>query len=99
MISKLEKRSAVALVEPYHELARSVLEAEAVNIDETGWREDRRKAWLWVTVTALATVFTIARDRSSAVARRLLGDKEDQVVSSDRFKAYDWLWAYWRQVC
>ena len=99
MISKLERRSAAALAEPYHELARSVLEAEAVNIDETGWREGRRKAWLWVTVTALATVFTIARNRSAAVARRLLGDKEDQVVSSDRFKSYDWLWAYWRQVC
>jgi len=99
MISKLEKQSAAALAEPYHELARSVLEAEAVNIDETGWREDRRKAWLWVTVTAMATVFTIARNRSAAVARKLLGDKEDQVVSSDRFKSYDWLWAYWRQVC
>jgi transposase len=99
MISKLEKQSAAALTEPYHELARSVLEAEAVNIDETGWREDRHKAWLWVTVTALATVFTIARHRSAAVARRLLGDKEDQVVSSDRFKSYDWLWADWRQVC
>jgi len=99
MISKLEKQSAAALAEPYRELAESVLEAEAVNIDETGWRECRRKAWLWVTVTALATVFTIARHRSAAVARRLLGDKEDQVVSSDRFKSYDWLWAYWRQVC
>ena len=99
MISKQEKQSAAALAEPYRELAESVLEAEAVNIDETGWREDRRKAWLWVTVTALATVFTIARHRSAAVARRLLGDKEDQVVSSDRFKSYDWLWAYWRQVC
>jgi len=99
MISKLEKQSAAALAEPYRELAESVLEAEAVNIDETGWRECRRKAWLWVTVTALATVFTIARNRSAGVARRLLGDKEDQVVSSDRFKSYDWLWAYWRQVC
>ena len=99
MISKLEKQSAQALAEPYHELARSVTEAEAVNIDETGWREDRRKAWLWVTVTAVATVFTIARNRSAQVARGLLGDKEDQVVSSDRFKSYDWLWAYWRQIC
>jgi transposase len=99
MISKLEKQAAAALAGPYHELARSVLEAEAVNIDETGWREDRRKAWLWVTVTAPATVFTVARNRSAAVARGLLGDKEDQVVSSDRFKSYDWLWAYWRQVC
>src|SRR5262249_37172150 len=91
--------SAAALAESYHKLARSVLEAEAVNIDETGWRQDRRKAWLWVTVTALATVFTIARHHSAAVARGLLGDKEDQVVCSDRFKPYDWLWADWRQVC
>src|SRR3984957_6271780 len=99
MISKLEKQSAQALAAPYLEVARSVTEAEAVNIDETGWREDRRKAWLWVTVTAWATVFTIAGHRSARVARGLLGDKEDQVVSSDRFKSYDWLWAYWRQVC
>ncbi|MGP0063509.1 MAG: hypothetical protein ACLQGP_07925 [Isosphaeraceae bacterium] len=40
-----------------------------------------------MTVTALATVFTIARNRSAGVARRLLGDKEDQVVSSGRFKS------------
>src|SRR5947209_13063702 len=53
MISKLERQSAQALAEPYRELAESVLEAEAVNIDETGWREDRRKAWLWVTMTAM----------------------------------------------
>jgi transposase len=99
MICKLEGQSAATLAQPYHEAARSVLEAEAVNLDETGWREDRHKAWLWVTVTAMATVFTIARNRSARVARGLLGDKEDQVVSSDRFKSYDWLWAYWRQIC
>jgi transposase len=99
MISKLERQSAQALAEPYRELAASVLEAEAVNIDETGWREDRRKAWLWVTMTAMATVFTIAGRRTAQVAQSLLGDKEDQVVSSDRFKSYDWLPAFWRQVC
>jgi transposase len=33
------------------------------------------------------------------VAQSLLGDKEYQVVSSDRFKSHDWLPAYWRQIC
>src|SRR5215472_14647443 len=99
MISKLERQSAQALAAPYQELANSVHQAEVVNIDETGWREDRRKAWLWVTVTAMATVFTIAAARSGQVARTLLGDKEDQVVGSDRFSAYNWIWAFWRQVC
>ena len=42
MISKLERQSAAALEAPYNELATSVHQADAVNIDETSWREDRR---------------------------------------------------------
>src|SRR5512142_3318848 len=99
MISKLEQQSAAALQAPYNELATAVHQAEAVNIDETSWREDRRKAWLWVTVTKLATVFTIAGTRAGDVAKALLGSKPDQVVTSDRFSAYEWITAFWRQVC
>ena len=65
MIAKLERRRPRPWQVPYHELADSVHQAEVVNIDETRWREDRRKAWLWVTVTAMATVFTIAGRRSA----------------------------------
>lgn len=99
MISKLEQRSAAALEAPYNELAASVHQAEAVNIDETSWREDRKKAWLWVTVTAVATVFTIVRSRAGKIARALLGSNEGQVVGSDRFSAYEWIAAVGRQIC
>jgi transposase len=99
MVSKLERRSSEVLEAPYHELAVSVQRAEDVNIDETSWREDRRKAWLWVTVTKLATVFTIAGTRAGEVAKALLGSKPDQIVTSDRFRAYEWITAFWRQVC
>jgi transposase len=99
MISKLERRSAAALEAPYNELATSVHQAEAVNIDETSWRENRGKAWLWATVTSFCTVFTIAKNRSGEIAQALLGSKEDQVVGSDRFSAYEWIKAFWRQVC
>jgi transposase len=84
MVSKLERQSAIALEAPYNELATSVHESEAVNIDETSWRENRRKAWLWATVTGLCTVFTIAKSRSGEIAAALLGSKDDQVVGSDR---------------
>ena len=70
-----------------------------VNIDETSWRENRQKAWLWATVTGLCTVFTIAKSRSGEIAAALLGSKDDQVVGSDRFSAYEWIKASWRQVC
>jgi len=99
MISKLERRSAAALEGPYNELAALVHQAEVVNIDETSWRENRCKAWLWATVAACFTVFTIARKRSGKVAKALLGSQEKQVVGSDRYSAYAWITPFWRQVC
>ena len=99
MVSKLERRSSEVLEAPYNGLAVSVHRAEDVNIDETSWREERRKAWLWVTVTKLATVFTIAGNRAGDVAKALLGSKPDQVVTSDRYSAYEWITASWRQIC
>ena len=99
MVSKLERRSSVILDTPYHELAVAVHQAEAVHIDETSWRQERRKVWLWVTVTKLATVFTIAGSRAGEVAKALLGSEPDQVVTSDRYSAYEWIAAFGRQVC
>ena len=99
MISKLERHSAAALEAPYNELAVAVHHAAVTNIDETSWRERLRKAWLWAVVTPLFTVFTIAKNRSGGVAKALLGSEDGQVVGSDRFGAYDWIVARWRQVC
>ena len=70
MVSKLERQSAIALEAPYNELATSVHESEAVNIDETSWRENRGKAWSWATVTGFCTVFTIAKNRSAKLPQR-----------------------------
>lgn len=99
MISKLERQSASVLEAPYNELAVAVHHANATNIDETSWRERFKKVWLWATVTPLFTVFTIAKTRSGDVARALLGSEDGQVVGSDRFSAYSWIMAKWRQIC
>ena len=99
MIAKLEHRSSTVLEAPYNELAVSVHSAKAANIDETSWREARKKVWLWTTVTRAFTVFTIARHRSSEVAQALLGSEPEQVVGSDRFSAYAWIATRWRQIC
>ncbi len=99
MISKLERQSAAALEAPYNQLAIAAHHAKAINIDETSWRERLEKAWLWATVTPLFTVFTIAKNRSGVVAKALLGSEDGQVVTSDRFSAYDWIMAWWRQIC
>src|SRR3954467_1051548 len=99
MVSKLERQSATVLEAPSNELALDVHDAPAVSIDDTSWREDRRKAQLWVCVTALTTVFTIAAKRSAAVAKAVLGSKSQQVVTSDRHSSLEWIDPAWRQIC
>jgi transposase len=47
MVCKLERQSAAVLEAPYNELALDVHDAPAAGIDDTSWREDRRKAQLW----------------------------------------------------
>jgi transposase len=99
MISKLEQQSAVALEAPYNELAAAVHTAKVIHVDETSWRQERGKAWLWATVAGLITVFTIARKRNAQVARAVLGTQEGSIAVTDRFSAYDWIAGTHRQVC
>ncbi len=76
---------------PYNEVALGVHDAPAASIDDTSWRKNRRKAQLWVVVTALTTVFTIAAKRSAAVAKAVMGKKPNQVVTSDRHSSLEWI--------
>lgn len=99
MISKLERITAEVLEQPVAELAEAVKTAEAANIDETGWRESGRKAWLWVVVTSVGIVFHIVRSRAGAVAAGLLGEEPKPVVISDRFPGYEWIEHGSRQIC
>lgn len=99
MVSKLEQQSATVLEAPYNEVALAVHDAPSAGIDDTSWRENRGKAQLWVVVTALTTVFTIAAKRSGAVAKALLGTKPNQVVTSDRHSSFEWIDPAWRQIC
>ena len=99
MVSKLERITADVLVQPVAELAEQVKAAEAANIDETGWREGGRKAWLWVVVTSLGVVFRIVRSRAGAIAQDLLGEEPKPVVISDRFPGYEWIELKSRQIC
>ena len=57
-------------------------------MDETGWRQEQRRAWLWTVVTAELTVFLIDRSRGGAVVEPLLGSQFAGVVGSDRWSAY-----------
>jgi transposase len=97
-ICHLEQQTTQVL-EPVVEQLRQYVKTQHANVDETGWREEGKRAWLWTAVTALVTVFHICRSRGSAVAQKLLGPGLHWVVTSDRYSAYNWLVLRRRQLC
>jgi transposase len=90
MVAKLHRQAGEVLAGPMAEITEAVRRAEAVHVDETGWREAGEKAWLWVAVAAKATAFLIHRSRGHGALEALLGDDPggDQVIISDRFPTY-----------
>lgn len=77
---------------------QEIVKATAVHADETGWREAKARAWLWVLATASLAVFTIHRSRGADVARELLTGFTGVLVS-DRWGGYAWVEAAKRQLC
>lgn len=97
-ITACEHTASAVLAAPVAAAQAYVQQAPVVHADETGWREGRQRAWLWVAVTTLVTVFLIHRRRGAVAARALLGASTACLVS-DRWSAY----ARWplarRQLC
>ena len=98
-VEAIVSNAGEALALPYAELLRSVQEAPAVNVDETGWRLRGATRTLWAAITPLAAVFRVAPDRHEREAKTLLGEDFAGIVSSDRWWAYNYLEPGRRQVC
>lgn len=98
-VSKLEKQVAAALEAPVEEAAEYVKNQPVVYADETSWREENGKAWLWVAVTPAVTVFRIAKSRGKKAAKALLGESFAGRVITDRWAAYGWIEDLFRQFC
>jgi transposase len=81
------------------EVRNAVQQAPVVNMDETGWREGKQRAWLWTAVTAKLTVFLIDRSRGSSALTALLGEEYAGIVGSDRWSAYSRFPAERRALC
>lgn len=96
-VSNLEKRVSHSLA-PIHAAALEYTQGQTANIDETGWTEGRSKAWLWVAVTMLVTVFLIRLKRNRAAFNDLAGSAPG-VLTTDRYSVYTHLEGEKRQVC
>jgi transposase len=97
-VEAILQRAGDALEQPYEDLLERVRAADALNMDETGWRLHGNQRALWGAFTQRHAIFRIAADRHEDHARELLADSS-AVVTSDRWWAYGHLPLRRRQVC
>jgi len=86
-------------VAPAVEEAAVYVQSYDLNIDETSWKEQRKRRTLWTMVTSQLSVFTIATGRGVAVLQKLVGEWYCSTLTTDRAKVYDSQPLRRRQVC
>jgi len=96
-VTACEQSISESVAAPVAEAHAFVQKQAIVHADETGWRERRTRAWLWVAATSLVTVFLICRQRGAVGAKSLLGTFRGVLVT-DRWDGYLWYEGL-RQVC
>jgi transposase len=99
MVAKTQHQVSQALAAPCAEALAYVQAHDRVHADETSWRENLKKAWLWVAATALVTVFLIRTSRGATAARDLLGASFLGILTTDRWASYNWVATMRRQLC
>jgi transposase len=98
-VSNTEKIVSVSLENPVEEAKKFVSQQSNVNADETSHAECGNKMWTWVFIASLVSVFLIRPSRGAKVVKNFLGESFKGILSTDRFSAYAWLAAIYRQLC
>ena len=85
----LKLKEAQALFgKDYEAITMLIQEATVVYADETGWRMNGQNWFLWVFATERGVQYVIEDTRGKGVAEQALGTKEDRVIISDGYAAY-----------
>ncbi len=98
-VCKLHQEVSESLA-PVHEKANQSLPKQPVlNIDETGWKKQAERRWLWVVVTPLIAYYHVAASRGAKVLKEILGKEYKGILCSDMYSAYKAFHNGVRQFC
>jgi transposase len=85
---KCWEEASHAVATSCQELEQRLKDEPVLNADETGWRTNGSKRYLWAFVAARYIVYTVSATRGSPVLIRMLGAVFQGILCSDRFSAY-----------
>lgn len=85
---KAWEETSAAVADVCQELERELKNQPVLNSDETGYRTNGDKRWLWALVAPAYVYYHIAAARGAAVLVRLLGEVFAGILCSDRCPSY-----------
>ena len=59
-----------------------------VHVDETGWRLDGQRSWVWAFVNEKLAYYQVERSRGKKVIKEILGEEFDGTLISDFYSVY-----------
>jgi transposase len=77
-----------AVEQPYQQLQEQLPGEAVLNVDETGWRTNGDKRWIWALVARQFVFYVVAANRSAAVLVSLLGAVFRGILCNDRWVVY-----------
>src|ERR1035438_2148258 len=80
-----------AVEQPVCELQAQLPREAVLNVDETGWRTNGDKRWIWALVAHQFVFYVVASTRGAEVLVSLLGAVYRGILCSDRWVVY---WTY-----
>ncbi len=87
-LRKVVAKASTALDATYAELLERLPLEQALNVDETGHKDNGEKFWTWVFKADLYVLFKIDKSRGSKVLVEVLGKEFDGLLGCDYFSAY-----------
>jgi len=69
-------------------LLEAIRGSPQLHVDETGWRLDGKKSWVWALVNERLAYYHVDRSRARKVLKELLGEAFDGTLISDFFSVY-----------
>lgn len=73
------------------EILSGIRASPQIHMDETGWKINGTKHWLWEAVNKRLAYYRVAASRGAKVAREIAGINYEGIISTDFYSAYDCL--------
>jgi len=85
----LAQRVTAQLEPQLTDLQQQIRASPAVQMDETGWREDGSNGYIWCACTPQWRYYEYQHSRGSEVVKAILGDSFEGVLGSDFLASYN----------